>query len=76
MISVTVLANLVRTDAQAVDSFLKEAILMKDFDHPNVLSLIGVAMNEEQMPMVITPYMAKGDLKHVLRDEKEVTTSR
>ena len=46
---------------------------MKDFDHPNVLSLIGVVVNEEQVPMVVIPYMSKGDLKHVLRDETEVS---
>ena len=61
-----------RNNELAVDNFIKEALLMKDFDHPNVLSLIGVVMSNEQVPMVITPYMAKGDLKHVLRDVNEV----
>jgi len=45
---------------------------MKDFDHPNVLALIGVVLNEENIPMVVIPLMVKGDLKKVLRDEKEV----
>lgn len=45
---------------------------MKDFNHPNVLSLIGVVMNEQKLPMVVIPFMSKGDLKKVLKDESEV----
>ena len=44
---------------------------MKDFDHVNVLSLIGVVLNDQKLPMVIIPYMSKGDLKKVLKDETE-----
>ena len=46
---------------------------MKDFDHVNVLSLIGVVLNDQKLPMVIIPYMSKGDLKKVLKDETEVS---
>ena len=46
---------------------------MKDFDHVNVLSLIGVALNDQKLPMVIIPFMSKGDLKRVLKDETEVS---
>ena len=48
---------------------------MKDFNHANVLSLIGVVMNEQKLPMVIIPFMSKGDLKKVLKDESEVRLS-
>ena len=60
------------TDSNAVTNFLQEAVLMKDFDHVNVLSLIGVVLNDQKLPMVIIPYMSKGDLKNVLRSENEV----
>ena len=46
---------------------------MKDFDHINVLSLIGVVLDDQKLPMVIIPYMSNGDLKRVLKDETEVS---
>ena len=61
------------TDANAVTNFLQEAVIMKDFDHVNVLSLIGVVLNDQMLPMVIIPYMSKGDLKKVLKDKTEVS---
>lgn len=66
------LGDALHRDGQAVSNFLQEAILMRDFNHPNVLSLIGVTLDDEQLPMVIIPLMSKGDLKHVLRDESVV----
>ena len=66
------IAELLSTDSNAVTNFLQEAILMKDFNHANVLSLIGVVMNEQKLPMVIIPFMSKGDLKNVLRSKNEV----
>ena len=65
--------ELLSTDSNAVANFLQEAVIMKDFDHVNVLSLIGVALNDQKLPMVIIPFMSKGDLKRVLKDETEVS---
>ena len=40
---------------------------MLDFDHPNVLRLLGVCFDtEDQLPVIILPYMANGDLKSFL----------
>lgn len=51
--------------------FLKEALVMKDFDHTNVLTLIGVCLDgEEGLPNVIIPFMANGDLHSYLRKEE------
>ena len=42
---------------------------MLDFDHPNVLSLLGVCFDTEQhLPLLVLPYMANGDLKSYLLD--------
>ena len=38
---------------------------MLDFDHPNVLKLLGVCF-DNQLPLIILPYMANGDLKNYL----------
>uniref|UniRef100_A0A224Z718 receptor protein-tyrosine kinase n=1 Tax=Rhipicephalus zambeziensis TaxID=60191 RepID=A0A224Z718_9ACAR len=54
--------------------FLKEALIMKDFNHENVLPLIGLCVDERDGLMVITPYMKYGDLHSYLRDEKNSPT--
>lgn len=39
---------------------------MKQFSHPNVLSLIGVSIDNENIPAMILPYMKNGDVKAYL----------
>jgi len=46
--------------------FLREAILMKDFEHVHVLGVIGVSFDVDSSPMVILPYMANGDLRQYI----------
>ncbi len=43
---------------------------MKDFSHPNVLSLIGVSLDVGQSPYIVMPYMANGSLLNYLRKER------
>ena len=45
---------------------------MKDFNHPNVLSLIGVAIKDNNKPFVILPYMEHGDLKSYISNPDRV----
>ena len=42
---------------------------MKEFNHPNVLSLIGISIENSQ-PMIILPFMENGDLEAYLRNNK------
>ncbi|XP_069743784.1 tyrosine-protein kinase Mer isoform X2 [Narcine bancroftii] len=54
-----------------IEEFLSEAACMKDFDHPNVIKLLGVCLelgSRGQMakPMVILPFMKYGDLHSFL----------
>lgn len=51
--------------------FLREAEIMKNFDHDNVVGLLGVTLQREEdspvpVPMVILPYMKHGDLRRFL----------
>lgn len=51
-----------------IQGFLDEALIMKDFDHENILSLIGICLGKDHMPLVVLPYMAHGDLLSYLRN--------
>ena len=45
------------------------------FDHPNVMSLIGVCIDRE-MPLLIMPFMSKGSvLEYIRRKKKELRVS-
>ena len=59
--------------SQSIDlkAFVQEAVLMKDFRHPHVLSLVGLAERVGPLgsaPYVIMPYMDNGDLLTYVRD--------
>lgn len=58
-------------DNRIVEEFLKEALIMKKFNHPNVLNMIGISAHEEK-PCVILPLMSNGDLKKYLSSKKSV----
>ncbi|CAB1331185.1 unnamed protein product, partial [Coregonus sp. 'balchen'] len=65
-----VAVKVLKTDINSscdIEQCLKEASHMKDFDHPNVIQLIGVSLHRRPqqrlpIPMVILPFMKHGDL--------------
>ena len=50
--------------------FLREAAIMGQFQHSNVVQLHGVVTEEENM-MIVLEYMPKGDLREFLLDMKQ-----
>ena len=54
-------------DLEVIEAFLKEGMLMRDFSHQNVLTLLGVTVDEYGTPMVVLPLMVNGDLRKYLK---------
>ncbi|KAM4565173.1 tyrosine-protein kinase receptor TYRO3 [Fundulus diaphanus] len=56
---------------QDLQEFLREAEIMKNFDHENVVRLLGVTLKKVEdsplpLPLVILPYLKHGDLRRFL----------
>ena len=62
------------TSSQDGRKFLEEALRMQEFDHPHILRLKGIALDKENMPLVVLPFMKHGDLLSYIRDELNVST--
>ena len=51
--------------------FMEECNIAKKFDHPNVLSLLGISFtSEENKPLMVMPYMHYGDVKSYLKSKR------
>ena len=52
---------------------MSESAIMLDFDHPNVLKLLGVCFDtEDNLPVIVLPLMANGDLKSYLQTKRKL----
>lgn len=62
--------SLLGANEKDADDFINEALIMRKFQHKNVLSLIGITFDtsEKGLPMVIMPFMRNGDLLKYVRD--------
>ena len=47
---------------------INEALLMSDINHPNIMRIVGVAIDADVgLPLLVMPYMENGDLQSYLR---------
>ena len=52
-------------------AFFAESLIMKDFNHPNVLGLTGVCFDTpDGYPFLILPFMVNGSLKDYLKKQR------
>ena len=56
---------------ELVKDLLKECVKMQEFDHPNVLKLLGVCLDGGPAPYIIMPFMANGSLLSYLKHERD-----
>ena len=55
-------------------ALIKESAIMKTFDHPHVLGLVGISLNTvDGTPMIAIPFMKYGDLKTFLVAKRRQT---
>ena len=54
-----------------VTEMLKECAKMKEFDHPNVLTLKGVCLDGGPAPFIVMQYMANGSLLNYLKENRQ-----
>ena len=53
-----------------IDDLMRESAKLQRFDHPNVLSLIGVCIDAGEAPYIVMPFMINGSLLTYLRKER------
>ena len=54
-----------------VKNLLLECTRMSEFDHPNVLTLIGVCLDGGPAPYIVMPFMFNGSLLSYLKKERD-----
>lgn len=62
------------TSDTQLSQMLEESVKMKDFDHPNILSLIGVCIATGSSPYIVMPFMANGSLLSYLKQQRHKLT--
>ena len=54
-----------------VAALMDEFLRMKDFDHHNVLTILGVCVDAGAAPYIVMPYMSNGSLLEFVRDNRD-----
>ena len=58
-------------DIDAVEQLVKESIQMKNFQHRNVMRMLGVCLDAGPAPYLVLPFMTYGDLLSYLKKNRE-----
>ena len=60
---------------EEIEEFVTKSALILNFDHPNVLGLLGICFAQDIVPLIVLPYMENGDLQSFLRSTDKTSTS-
>ena len=61
---------------EVLESFIRESVLMKNFDHPNVLHILGVGLDPDNgLPFIVLPFMVNGNLQMYLKSKRSKATN-
>ena len=58
-------------DTDAVEQLVKESLQMKNFQHRNVMGMLGVCLDAGPAPYLVLPFMTNGDLLSYLKANRE-----
>ena len=50
---------------------MEEILKMKDFDHPNIMSLLGICLNSAAGVAYVMPFMENGSLLSYLKKDRD-----
>ena len=64
---------MIEINNQVIETFLQEVVIMRQFNHPNVLSLIGVSVHDNK-PCALLPLMINKDVNSFLKRNHEAST--
>ena len=60
---------------EVIESFMHESVVMKKFDHPNVLNILGVGLDPDNgLPFIVLPFMTNGNLQMYLKSKRQKIT--
>jgi len=62
-------------DEKTLETILRESVAMKNFNHPRLVSLIGLCLGSRFNPVVILPFMINGNLRTYIKDKSKVVKS-
>ena len=57
-------------DQNEINKIMEESVKMKQFNHPNVMNLIGVCIDGGPAPYIVMPFMVNGSLLSYLRKKR------
>ena len=51
---------------------IRECVMMQKFDHPNIISIIGLCLNAGPSPYIILPFMENGSLLSYVQNNRAI----
>ncbi|VDO86820.1 unnamed protein product [Heligmosomoides polygyrus] len=71
-----VACKILKQSVAGIGDFILEGLTMNRFDHPHLMQLVGIALTDGRLPIIVTDFMENGDLRTYLRDDSKVITLR